>query len=103
RSAEVEAEHAADRLRRELHVRSARLRREALDEGSRGALQLFLKAGLLDKLERREAGGDCDRIARERPGLVHRTERRDFLHDVAAAAESDDRQPAADPLAARRV
>ena len=59
------------------------------------------KPALPDDLQRRETRRHCDRIARERAGLVHGPERRDLLHDVAPAAERAQRQAAADDLAER--
>src|SRR5437868_3739883 len=46
--------------------------------------------------------GDGDRISGQRSRLVHRTERRDELHQVRAAAVGADRHAAADHLAQRR-
>ena len=51
---------------------------------------------------RREAGRHRERIARERAGLIDRPVGRELRHDVGAAAERADRQPAADDLAERR-
>ncbi len=66
------------------------------------AVEPVEEAGLEDELQRREAGRHGDRVAGERPGLIHRPQRRDLLHDVAPPAERADRHAAADHLAERR-
>ena len=48
----------------------------------------------LEQLERGDPGGHGERVAAERAGLVHRTERGEAVHDVGAAAERSDRQAA---------
>ena len=50
-------------------------------------------------VEAPESGGHRQRIARQRARLIHRTGRRDELHQIRAAAVGADRQPAADDLA----
>ena len=49
--------------------------------------------------QRREPGGHRERVARERAGLVDGAERREPLHQVAAAAERRRGHAAADDLA----
>ena len=61
-----------------------------------------VEARRLEPAQRREAGGHCDRIARQRARLVDGAERRDVLHDLAAATEGTHRHAAADDLAERR-
>ena len=53
-------------------------------------------------VERGETGGGGDRIARQRAGMEHRTERRQGLHQLAPPTDGPDREPAADDLAERR-
>ena len=51
--------------------------------------------------QRRDPGCHGQRISGERSCLIHRTERRNHVHQLCAAAISADRQPAADDLAER--
>ena len=53
----------------------------------------------VELVERGEPGRRRHRIAGERAGVEHRTERRQLLHQVGAAADRADRQAAADDLA----
>ena len=53
-------------------------------------------------VERGQAGGGGDRVARQRAGVEHRAERRQRLHQLAPAADGADREPATDHLAERR-
>ena len=57
---------------------------------------------LTELAESRQAGGDGERVARQRSRLVHGAERRHLSHELSRAAVRADRQPAADDLAEAR-
>src|SRR6188474_34465 len=61
-----------------------------------------MKTGRRDPVERGESGRHRYRVARQRARLVDGSERRDVLHDLAAAAEGADRHTTPDDLAQRR-
>ena len=67
-------------------------------EPLRQAIERPIERGVQAR-DRPQAGGDRERVAGQRAGLVHRTGRRDQRHQVLAAAVGADRQPAADDLA----
>ncbi len=78
--------------------RSAASRREAAGEPV-GQLAEPLVGGGVERVERRQPGGDRERVARERPRLVDVAGRGDPFHRLARAAERRRRQAAADDLA----
>ena len=55
--------------------------------------------GVVQLAQGREAGGDRERVARERPGLVDVAGRGDPLHQLARPGEGGGGQAAADHLA----
>ena len=72
---------------------------QALHELAGFQVQLSVKAGDADQLQRFEAAGGGNRVARERAGLVHPAEGREFFHDLAPSAKGRQRHPAANDLA----
>ena len=80
----------------------ARRLRQTLHQPVRRAARCAWKPGASSAVERRESRRHRHGVPGQRAGLVDRAERRDVLHDVAAAAEHADRHAAADDLAERR-
>ena len=74
--------------------RLAQARRETL--GDRGQARV---GRLVEQLERRQAGGHRERVARQRARLVDLSGRRQHAHQLGPAAERRRRQAAADDLA----
>jgi hypothetical protein len=72
---------------------------QAVHQALRFGGELLVETGLRDQLQRRQPGRHRHRAARQGAGLVHRPERGDLLHDVAASAEGAHRHAAADHLA----
>ena len=63
------------------------------------AVEARVRIRFLQQFQGGDAGGHRQRVAAERSGLVHRAERGQKVHDLRPAAESADRQAAADDLA----
>src|SRR5688500_17346565 len=61
--------------------------------------EILIDRRVLEDAERRLPRCDSDGIARERPGLIHRAEGRNELHQLARGAVSADRHPPTDDLA----
>ena len=57
------------------------------------------EGGGVELLEGGEAGGDRDRVARERAGLVDRARGRELAHEVGATTKRGEGEAAADDLA----
>ena len=96
---EERREHRPDPLHRHRDAGRARPRHDRV--GGRGGppLRLLPDTGTAEHIERREAGGHRERIARERARLVDRPRRRDLLHEAPPAAVRRRRESAADHLA----
>ena len=99
--AKIDTEHAPDTLCRERNFRAPAFRHEAFGERLRGLLDPCDETGLRHELERSKTRRDGDRVSRQGPGLIDRTERGDFFHDLAPAAERTHRHASADDLAKR--
>ena len=90
---EIEAEHAADRLRARTRRRLASPRPRRPSVSARVVrFEPLVESRRSTSAQRREPRRDRDRIARQRSGLVHRAERRDLLHDRRACRRT--RRPA---------
>ena len=74
---------------------------QAVDQALGAGGEPRMKARFADGLEGGQAGGDRDRIAGQRAGLIDRADRSELVHDLGAAAEGADRHAAADHLAER--
>jgi hypothetical protein len=69
-------------------------------ESARACLDFPVQHGSKNA-KRRESGGHCQRIPRERPRLVHRPRRRHALHEIATTAVRRGGKSTADDLAQR--
>jgi hypothetical protein len=89
RIGEKETEHSADVIRRQrLYWQSGPRRAGPSTRRFGGARESLVEIGQLELAQGREPGGHRDRISRQRAGLVHGSQRRDVLHDLAATAET---------------
>ena len=94
----VEVPHLVVRLEQRRHradALHAAVRREPGLQARAATLQLLVDRRILQAPDYSEAGRGCERISRQRSGLVHVTGRRDPIHDLGAAAERRERQTAA--------
>ena len=98
---EIRTKHTADRIRAEAHARLGSRGRQPADQALGAGRETFIKPGCARQLQRHDTGGHRHRTARQRARLIHRTQRRDVLHDVAPSAKSAHRHAAADHLAQR--
>src|ERR1700694_5244417 len=98
RSAEIDPEHAAGALRRKDDACLARFGGETGDQLLSDRFDLLLKTGRIDELQSGDARCNRNWISGKRACLVHRPERRELLHDVAAAADRAHWQAAANPF-----
>mmetsp|Transcript_25013 Transcript_25013/g.64556 ORF Transcript_25013/g.64556 Transcript_25013/m.64556 type:complete len:300 (-) Transcript_25013:599-1498(-) len=96
---EEPAEHPPDVAAAHLVPRSAPRLEDAVHELLRKLVELLVRAGLLERLERLDTRSHRERVARERARLVHRARGGNELHDLALAAVRADGQAAADDLA----
>ncbi len=99
--AKEKAEHSAGVGGAERHAGGARLALQAGGEARGRFAQALEESRAQHLLERFQAGAYGDRIAGQRARLVHRSHRRQLLHDVAPPAEGAHRHAAADHLAER--
>ena len=99
---EEQAEHAAHAIHAERNAGFDRDGAQTVGEQYRLAFEVGVKIRRLDNVEHRQARRHRNRIARQRAGLIDRSRRRDFFHDVATSAVRADRHAAADDLAERR-
>ena len=93
---EIAAEHRADAL--EHHGDAGRLRRRLHPrfELSTPFLQLFIPPTRLEFFERGQPCRHRQRISTQRARLIHRTERRESIHDLGAPTEGADGQSSSD-------
>mmetsp|Transcript_35555 Transcript_35555/g.105087 ORF Transcript_35555/g.105087 Transcript_35555/m.105087 type:complete len:295 (+) Transcript_35555:478-1362(+) len=98
-SAEEEAKHARDVGAADLMTGVTRRCQQAIDEALGDLLQVLVRAWAAEDLERLEAGRHCQRVARQRAGLVHGPGRRNLHHNLLLAAVCAHRHAAADDLA----
>jgi hypothetical protein len=96
---EEEAEQAALAVDRHRDAGGVGLRLQAVDQLARARAERLVEAGLGDLVQRRQAAGGGDGVARQRARLVGRAERRELRHDLARRAERRQRHAAADDLA----
>ncbi len=97
-AAEERRHHRADAVGNDGHAGiHGRLRQSRLEPV--GELLQALVGAVVKQVERFPARAHGQRIARQRPRLIDRAERRDLIHQLRAAAVGGGGQPAADDLA----
>mmetsp|Transcript_16779 Transcript_16779/g.47749 ORF Transcript_16779/g.47749 Transcript_16779/m.47749 type:complete len:314 (+) Transcript_16779:108-1049(+) len=97
--AEEEAEHPGDVAAGDLMPCLLARIQDPVDQPTRYLVQVLVLPGLLEDLERLDAGCHREGVAAERPRLIHGPGRCDHLHDVLAAAVGPHREAAPDDLA----
>src|SRR5213592_2328413 len=100
--AEERGEHRADAVDREGDGRLPGALSEPALEAGAACVERRVHVLLAELAESRQAGGDGERVARQRSRLIHGAERRHLSHELPPAAVRADRQPAADDLAEAR-
>ena len=96
---EIEAEQSALPVHAEGNAGGIGFGLQALHEVAGLEVQLGVEAGAADQLQRLQAAGRGNGVARQRAGLVDGAQRRELFHDLAAGTECRHGHAAADDLA----